>query len=105
VRISPLFKGTPRAVPDNKYEEMQDPRQLRFALSTNGMNPFVHMSNSHSVWLVLLSIYNLPPWLCNERKYMMMPVLISGPQQPGINIDVYLRPLRDDMKKLWSLGT
>jgi hypothetical protein len=29
---------------------MQDPRHLQFALSTDGMNPFGHMSNSHSVF-------------------------------------------------------
>jgi hypothetical protein len=62
------------------------------------------MSNSHSVWLELLSIYNIPPWLCNKRKYMMMLILISDPQQPGININVYLGPLMDDMKKLWLEG-
>jgi hypothetical protein len=42
------------------------------------------------------------PWLCNKRRYMMMSVLISGPSQPGINIDVYLRPLIDDLLKLWK---
>ncbi|XP_040376951.1 uncharacterized protein LOC102718982 isoform X1 [Oryza brachyantha] len=68
------------------------------------MNPFGQMSSSHSVWPVLLSIYNLPPWLCNKRKYMMMSILISGPQQPGNDIDVYLRPLVDDLKTLWSPG-
>jgi hypothetical protein len=68
------------------------------------MNPFGHMSNSHNVRTVLLSIYNLLPWLCNKRKYMMMPILILCPQQPGINIDVYLGPLMDDMKKLWLEG-
>jgi hypothetical protein len=36
--------------------------------------------------------------LTDKTKYMMMPMLISGPQQPGININVYLRPLIDDMK-------
>ena len=36
-------------------------RNLRFALSTDGMNPFGNMSSSHIVWLVLLTIYNLPP--------------------------------------------
>jgi hypothetical protein len=96
--------GTQWPIIDHKYEEMQDPRHLRFALSTEGMNPFGHMSNSPSFWPVLLSIYNLPPWLCNKRKYMMMLVLISGRQQHGININVYLRPLIDDMKKLWSPG-
>ena len=79
-----------------------EPRNLRFALSTDGMNPFGNMSSSHSVWPMLLTIYNLPPWLCNKRRYMMMSVLISGPCQPGVNIDVYLRPLIDDFKELWK---
>ncbi|RLN05439.1 transposon protein, putative, CACTA, En/Spm sub-class [Panicum miliaceum] len=57
------------------------------------MNPFGQMSSSHSVWPILLSIYNLPSWLCNKRKYMMMSILILGLHQPGIDIDVYLRPL------------
>jgi len=30
----------------------------------------------------------------------MMSVLISGPYQPGVTIDVYLRPLIDDFKEL-----
>jgi len=79
-----------------------DSRNIRFALSTDGVNPFGNMSSSHSVWPVLLSIYNLPPWLCNKRKYIMMPLLISGPHQPSNDIDVYLRPLVDDLKQLWS---
>ena len=77
-----------------------EPRNLWFALSTDGMNPFGNMSSSHSVWPMLLTIYNLPPWLCNKRRYMMMLVLISGPCQPGVNIDMYLRPLIDDFKEL-----
>lgn len=34
----------------------------------------------------------------------MMAILVSGLQQPGIDIDVYLRPLVDDLKTLWSTG-
>ena len=71
-------------------------------MSTNGRNPFGNMSTSHSTWPIVLSIYNLPLWLCNKRKYMMLSILISGPKQPGNDIDVYLRPLVDDLKKLWS---
>ena len=90
---------------DWKYKKFSDdPRSLRFALSTDGMNPFGQMSSLHSVWPVLLSIYNVPPWLCNKRKYMMMSILISGPHQPGIDIDVYLRPLVDDLKTPWNDG-
>lgn len=90
---------------DSKYGWFaEEPRNIRFALSTDGMNPFSQMSSSHSVWPVLLCIYSLPPWLCTKRKYMMMPMLISGPHQPGNDIDVYLRPLVDDLKELWSEG-
>jgi hypothetical protein len=46
-------------------------------------------------------ILNLPPWLCNKRKYIMMAGLISGPQQPGNDIDTYFRHLVEDLKELW----
>src|SRR4051794_11525680 len=74
-----------------------DARNIRFALSTDGMNPFGEQSSSHSTWPVTLCIYNLPPWLCMKRKFIMMPVLIQGPKQPGNDIDVYLRPLVDEL--------
>jgi hypothetical protein len=80
-----------------------DARNLWFGLSTDGMNPFGEQSCSHSTWPVTLCIYNLPPWLCMKRKFIMMPVLIQGPKQPGNDIDVYLRPLVDELLQLWDL--
>ena len=65
-----------------------EPRNLWFALSTDGMNPFGNMRGSHSVWPVLLTIYNLPPCLYNKRRYMIMLVLISGPCHLGVNIGI-----------------
>ncbi|KAK1614095.1 hypothetical protein QYE76_019612 [Lolium multiflorum] len=79
-----------------------DARNIRFGLSTDGMNPFGEQSSSHSTWPVTLCIYNLPPWLCMKRKFIMMPVLIQGPKQPGNDIDVYLRPLVDELLQLWG---
>jgi hypothetical protein len=35
---------------------------------------------------------------------MMLTILIFGPKQPGDRIDVYLRPLVDDLKILWKPG-
>ena len=32
----------------------------------------------------------------------MMSVLIQGPKQPGNDIDVYLRPLIEELLELWS---
>src|SRR4051812_34749785 len=34
-------------------------------------------------------------------KFIMMPVLIQGPSQPGNDIDVYLRPLVEELLQLW----
>ena len=82
----------------------KEPRNIRLALSTDGMNPFSTLSSQHSTWPVLLSIYNLPPWLCMKRKYIMLSLLIPGPKQPGHEIDVYLEPLIDDLKLLWDEG-
>ena len=79
-------------------------RNLRLGLSTDGMNPFGNMSSKHSTWPVLMCIYNLPSWMCMKRKYVMMPLLIPGPRQPGNDIDVYLQPLMDDLVTLWKDG-
>jgi hypothetical protein len=79
-----------------------DARNLRFALSTDGFNHFGDQSSSHSTWPVTLCIYNLPPWLCMKRKFIMMPVLIQGLKQPSNDIDVYLRPLVEELQLLWS---
>ena len=51
-----------------------------------------------------MMIYNLPPWLCMKRKFMMLSLLILGPRQPGNDIDIYLAPLIEDLKTLWEIG-
>jgi hypothetical protein len=75
-----------------------------FALSTDGMNPFGENRIVHSTWPVILVMYNLPTWLCYKRKYLMLSILIQGPKQAGIDIDVFLEPLMEDMVKLWNEG-
>ncbi|WVZ91082.1 hypothetical protein U9M48_037300 [Paspalum notatum var. saurae] len=90
---------------DRMYSQfVEDARNIRFGLSTDGMNPFSEMSSSHSTWPVTLCIYNLPPWLCLKPKFIMMPALIQGLKQPGNHIDVYLQPLVEELLELWSTG-
>jgi hypothetical protein len=72
-------------------------------MSTDGVNPFGNQSSTHSIWPIVLSLYNLSPWLCKKQKYMMLTILVTRPKQPGDCIDVYLRPLVDDLKILGSL--
>ena len=75
---------------DSLYPEFgSDLRNVRLGLAIDGMNPYENLSSKHSSWPVLLIIYNLLFWLCIKRKYMMLSMMISGPRQPGNDIDVY----------------
>jgi hypothetical protein len=67
-------------------------------MSTDGMNPFMY-SSTHSTWPIVLTILNLPPWLCNKWKYMFE--LTPGPQQPGNDIDTYFMSLVEYLMELW----
>ncbi|XP_074590037.1 uncharacterized protein LOC141845943 [Curcuma longa] len=92
-------------VVDHKWPDFAtEKRNLRLAISADGINPHGLMSSAYSCWPVLMITYNLPPWLCMKRKFMMLTLLISGPKQPGNDIDVYLAPLIDDLKCLWDIG-
>jgi len=82
----------------------KEERNLRLGLATNGMNPYGSLSTQHSSWPILLVIYKFPLWLCMKQKYMMLSMMISGPRQPGNDIDVYLSPLIEDFTKLWDEG-
>ena len=55
-------------------------RDVRFALSTDGMNPFGDLSSFHNTCPVILTIYHLPPWLCQKRRYLLLTMIISGPR-------------------------
>ncbi|VVA40034.1 PREDICTED: transposon, partial [Prunus dulcis] len=79
-----------------------DPRNVRLGLATDGFNPYGVLNQHHSTWPIFAFPYNLPLWKCMKKEYMMMTVLIT--EDPGRSIDVYLRPLVDELKDLWTNG-
>lgn len=90
---------------DKRYPWLaQEPRHLRLGLATDGFNPFGTMSSSYSVWPVIIVVYNLPPWKSMKEPFMLMPLLIPGKKTPGRDIDVYLRPLVEELKLLFNIG-
>ncbi|KAL5563670.1 hypothetical protein UlMin_033417 [Ulmus minor] len=90
---------------DRKHPEFADDvRNVRLGLAADGFNPFNNMSISYNMWPVVLTTYNLPPWLCMKPEYLMLSLLIPGPQSPGKDMDIFLRPLIEELKELWENG-
>ncbi|GJW00097.1 retrovirus-related pol polyprotein from transposon 17.6 [Tanacetum coccineum] len=90
---------------DTKYPDFaKEPRNVRLGLAADGFNPFGNLSQAYSMWPVILTTYNLPPWLCMKESSFMLTLLIPGPKSPGKDIDIYLRPLIEDLKVLWTIN-
>jgi len=79
-----------------------DSRNLRLALATDGFNPFGNMSKQYSMWPVLLTPLNLPPWECVNPANCFMSLLIPGPKSPGKDFDLFLEPLIEELLDLWK---
>ncbi len=81
-----------------------DARLVRLGLASDGFNPFKTMNLSNGIWPVVLTPYNLPPWMCMKRPFLMLSLLIPGPSSSGNDIDIYLQPLIEELKELWYVG-
>ena len=81
----------------------KESRNMRLALAVDGVNPFKLSNKNWSTWPVLILIYNLEPWFFTKKFFISLCILISGKRSPTDgNIDVYLRPLLDELKQLWQ---
>ena len=83
-------------------EFSSDPRNVRLGLATDGFNPARTLSSTYSIWPIFLIPYNLPPWICMNHTSFILSMIIPGKQSPGNNIDVYLKPLVEELRELWS---
>jgi hypothetical protein len=80
-----------------------EPRNLRFGLALDGVNPFKYNNTQHSTWPILMLIYNLSPTLGTKKFFIQLSLLISGKDAPrNDNIDVFLRPLIEELQMLWK---
>jgi len=65
---------------DSKYPAIaRDARNLRLAVATDGFNQFGKFSTTYSMWPVLVTPLNLPPWECVNPSNCFMSLLIPGP--------------------------
>ena len=76
---------------------------VRLQISCDGICPFKLHKSTWSAWPVLTSFLNLPPWLITKKFFTVLSLLIPGRQQvPFQFFDVWMRPLIDELKELWS---
>ena len=82
-----------------------DFRNVHLGLCADGLNPHSQKRSTHSLCPVLLLNYNIPPWLTIKRFFIMMALLIPGPEAVTADcIDVYMGPLLEELKELWLEG-
>ena len=90
-----------------KPEFFSEPKNLIFGIGADGVNPNKQMTSKYYAWPVNVIIYNIPPKLATKNAFMMLPLIIPNIKQPK-NIDVYLRPLLEEVKfyeipDVWSM--
>ncbi|KAL3689491.1 hypothetical protein R1sor_015800 [Riccia sorocarpa] len=78
-----------------------DPRHIRLGLASYGISPYGVKSSSHSTWPVVLTNYNVPPWLASKKSFLLLTLIIPGPKKVK-NFDVYLQPLVEELQQLWT---
>ena len=81
-----------------------DPRNVRLGLCSDGFTPNREFNSGYSCWPVVVTPYNLPPAMCMKDPYMFLTCLIPSPKNPKANIDVYMQPLIDELRELWTPG-
>jgi len=65
--------------------------------------PNVGCGKSRFVEIVLLLIYNLPPYLVTKKFFIQLSILVFGKlSQTNENTDVFIRPIIEELQKLWT---
>jgi hypothetical protein len=92
-------------VKDRHVEFSSDNRNIHLGLCADGVNPYAQKRSTHSLCPVLLLNYNIPPWLTIKFFFIMLSLLIPGPEAiTAAHFDVFLCPLLEELRELWMEG-
>ena len=82
-----------------------DSRNLHLGMCADGVNPYSQQRSTHSMCPILLLNYNVPPWLTTKNFFMMLSLLIPGPEAvTAEHFDVFVAPLIEELAMLWTDG-
>ena len=65
------------------------------------VNPYSLQNTNYYIWLVVVINKNIPPWLSVNNEHLMLALIVPSRRKVK-NMDVYLQPLVDELKKLWD---
>jgi hypothetical protein len=70
-------------------------------LSMDGFQPYSSDSTTYICWPVFVMLYNLPPNKCLKKGFIFLALVIPGPKEPKKQMNIFLRPLIEELKELW----
>lgn len=76
---SEAWKHFQDTYPDFKEEK----QNVYVGVCTDGFTPFTQSARPYSCWSVMVTMYNLPPWMCMTRPFIYLTLIIPGPKSPG----------------------
>jgi hypothetical protein len=102
VMVHPFDSEAWKTLDDFDADFAIDARNVRIGLATDGFSPYNMSAASYSCWHVFNIPYNLPPSLCMKYEYMLLCLIIPGPDHLGTCLNVMLKPLIEELKQLWE---
>jgi hypothetical protein len=71
-----------------------------FILSTYGFQLDSTDSSPSSCWVIFVMPYNLPTDKCLKQEFIFLALVIPGPKEPKKQMNIFLRPLMEELKEL-----
>jgi len=81
------------------HHYFSDHCDIVLGFATNGFTPFKKWK--HTMWILLVFNYNLPPDQCFQQDNILCVGIIPGPKKP-CNADLFIYPLLQELLKLAS---
>jgi len=67
---SPAWKFAHR-----QWNFLQNPCSMFLGMAMDGLNSFGNNSSAYSIWPIVLTYYNLPPWLAIKASFLILAIL------------------------------
>jgi hypothetical protein len=80
---------------------VRDPRSVHLGLSMDGFQSYNSDSTAYSWWPVFVMPYNVLPNKCLKEGFIFLTFVIPGPEEPKKQMNIFLRPLMEELKELW----